>query len=257
MYKYVTFDASDREDDPRIDGLGLGHMARDAIRLCMPQTHGFKATVSLEQVYELSAFVCDVEAQGNARMLAEVGADHFFPEAGAPALRLIAYLSEPDTWKDLPAPFAELRGKSEDDGLFDPVVIMVLAAHALAEIDDAVTLTVEDRAVDAIKRVARASDCLAYATGLAGYTESGWVARVDEIKRRRGVASLGGQGKSQRYKPVRDWVIEKYVEKSWASPRQAAIEIAPEALALSRTLGCELSSDRAFQTVYDWILKAS
>ncbi|MFM0058688.1 hypothetical protein PQR64_23985 [Paraburkholderia phytofirmans] len=74
---------------------------------------------------------------------------------------------------------------------------------------------------------------------------------LKEHRRRAGAA--GGQARAGKYKPVQEWVLSQYAARKWASARQAAKALAPEALALSRIKGCELSEDRVFDTVYGWI----
>ncbi len=257
MYEFIALDTDESGLTDRIDAFGLGHMASDAIRFCNPKSHDFDRKVSLQQLYSLSTFAQRVEADGDAQLLEEVGEGNFFPGVGRPSLKLIMFLSYPDAWAGLPSPFDQLRGTTDRTGYFDPVMIMVLGAYALAEIDMAAVLIDEGYAADAVRHVARASDALAYATGLSGYTEGDWITRTAETMRRKRVAARGGRARADRLMPVKKWVLDSFREKQWKSARQAAKELFADALQLSRDRGCALSEDRAFGTVYEWILKES
>jgi|GEM_PF-2694688 len=70
-------------------------------------------------------------------------------------------------------------------------------------------------------------------------------------QRRRGAA--GGRARADKYAPIRALVLNGYQQGNWRSARQAAKALVPEAIKFSRSIGCDLSEDRAFDTVYGWI----
>jgi hypothetical protein len=251
MFQFIgTVD--DEVDEPEIFRLGLGGMASEAIKLCQPEWHGFAEAATLTEMYELSVFVGQVEQHGDDALSAE---DEGIPKEPGLPIRLLAYLSDYRDWTRLPAPYAQLRAQGDRIGYFDPVVIMLLSAQALTQIDQAAVLIARGSPGDAIKHIVRAADSLSHASGLAGYQESERSARRADKDRRSTQASLGGQGRSDRYRPAREWVINSFRSKVWKSPLQAAKALAPGALEVSKNYACGLSEDRIETTVYDWIRK--
>ncbi|MFL9863229.1 hypothetical protein PQR67_03465 [Paraburkholderia fungorum] len=251
MYKYIPRFDEDQAGEKELYELGLGGMVAEALKFCQPEWYGLEARATPEQIAELSLFVRLVEERGNELMMAEAG-DDFSPGFGLPIL-LLSYLSDRDAYEYLPDPFVGCLDLSQERTMLEPIVPMLLGAQALGQLDEAISLLKDNRATQSVKHIARASESISMASGLASYIECERDARTSETRRKAHISAKGGRARGDRYREVREWVIEQFKGNLWSSPRQAAKALAPEALELSKAKERDLSEDRVFDTVYEWI----
>ncbi|MFK4447489.1 hypothetical protein ABH944_007773 [Caballeronia udeis] len=234
----------------------LKDVAREAVRLCSPDFHGFFLHATIEDMSRLSLAVTEIEERYNAegkKRMDELGFESVAMHGHATTLAFDRGHIDP---AKLPPPFSECIDAHSSDMHRQPYFVMLFAAQALTQIDRAATLINSGKAAEAIRHLCLASVSLVHACDYAGMQTSERETRIALHRRKAELGALGGRARSERYGHVRDWVIEHYLSKPWASARQAAQTLYPEALKLSQTLGMPLSEDRAFQTVYDWIREA-
>lgn len=72
-------------------------------------------------------------------------------------------------------------------------------------------------------------------------------------KAKKSFASLGGLGKKEKYKPLKEFVLQKVNSRHFPSRRNAAITLAPEVIQKARALGIGLSEHQAPITIASWL----
>ncbi|MDB5743066.1 MAG: hypothetical protein JWR68_1381 [Polaromonas sp.] len=68
-------------------------------------------------------------------------------------------------------------------------------------------------------------------------------------------AQSGGKANADRYKPIEDYALKLYGEKTWKSISQARREIWPKVKVEAKRLGRPMSEETGPETLYKWLLK--
>jgi hypothetical protein len=72
-------------------------------------------------------------------------------------------------------------------------------------------------------------------------------------KERTVFARAGAMKRAEKYKPLRDFVLERVGQKNYPSRRNAALSLRKEVLDLAKTLNIGLSVDQAEKTITGWL----
>ncbi len=88
------------------------------------------------------------------------------------------------------------------------------------------------------------------------YLHFAWSGENDSITNaKKHLASLGGNAKGAKYKPLKEFVIEQVKLKNYPSRRNAAFALAPEVIKKAKDLGLNLSEQQAPLTIAGWLKK--
>ncbi|WP_250463783.1 MULTISPECIES: hypothetical protein [unclassified Caballeronia] len=245
-------------DDPydrRAADLGLSGFVENARTWCSPRWHGYAGTASISAIFALSKVVETVEDRWNSLGQQEA-AEHgwpYTPEHGSASL-LLSQLKENDL-DELPPPFKGCTDASTPF-LQQPAVLMMLAAQALSEIDRAGACLRKGEVTAALNHLSNSSNSISIASQSAGRQYAAQKAREAAREALLERSSNGGLARAERYQPIKDWLRDQLAAGKWngKSARQAAKALEAGALEMNRRHECKLSEDRAFTTIYEWIL---
>ncbi|TDY46471.1 hypothetical protein BX592_11398 [Paraburkholderia rhizosphaerae] len=243
--------------------LGIGLVVSDAQNFCQPEWHGFDVRANVSDMFALSMFAQALEDFVNSKMEEEAreSGNEFTPTRGKHWNMRLGMTQA--VASDLPSPYRDCVASStrDDENPFynaegNPLLIMMLAAQTLASADAAAEHIVAGRGLEAMQRFELAALSLAEASRFAGHQEAARFERMAEAKNRAKRAAQGGMARAERYAATKKWVLERYLERTWPSDRQAALSIYEGAYSYSVAIDQKISEDRAFNTVYDWIRRA-
>ncbi|WP_150119752.1 hypothetical protein [Collimonas pratensis] len=82
---------------------------------------------------------------------------------------------------------------------------------------------------------------------LQGYTSG------KAVNSRQDFSRKGAEAKNMPMQKLKKWVFDKYDNGNWPSAHKASFDIAPEALKKAPIFGTRMSSQRAQQTIYEWL----
>lgn len=242
---------------------GIAGVASEARKFCQPQWHGFDVWAETADMFRLSLTAQAIEDRFNLKLEQEARelGDEFTATHGN-ATRLMAGLREAVV-SDLPGPYRDcvslVQGAERNPfaGFADnPLVVMVLAAQSLGSADESAEYLSTGDGLNAMKRLDRAALSLAHAAEFSGFQEAARGERKAQAELHARRSAQGGRARADRYASTKKWVLDRYLERTWPSERQAALSLFQGALELSREVGAPLSEDRAFMTVYGWLLAA-
>lgn len=145
-----------------------------------------------------------------------------------------------------------LKGTPFSNLLDNQSILYCMALYWLAFAND---LIESGNVTDALGFIHEAHDSLSLATGLGMYKAGEESGREEEkLQQRNSFALSGANARHTKTRAIRAEAVRLYSSRSWPSMLQAAKNITPEVRAFCEQHGyAPLSSDRAQQTIYEWI----